>query len=127
MKKSKLKGIWRISALLMFSCFLALTSYAQQKSLSGKVIGEDGAPIPGVTVVVKGTTTGTITDMDGKFAFSAPSNAKTLTISYIGLKTQEFEIGTQTVFNVTLVSETIGVDEVVVVGYGTRKKEEITG
>jgi len=127
MKKSKLKGIWRISALLMFSCFLALTSYAQQKSLSGKVIGEDGAPIPGVTVVVKGTTTGTITDMDGKFAFSALSNAKTLTISYIGLKTQEFEIGTQTVFNVTLVSETIGVDEVVVVGYGTRKKEEITG
>jgi len=127
MKKSKLKGIWRISALLFFSCFLALTSYAQQKTLSGKVIGEDGAPIPGVTVVVKGTTNGTITDMDGKFTFSAPSTSKTLSISYIGLKTQEFEIGTQTVFNVTMVAETIGVDEVVVVGYGTRKKEEITG
>jgi len=127
MKKSKLKGIWRISALLLFSCFLALTSYAQQKSISGKVIGEDGAPIPGVTVVVKGTTTGTITDMDGKFSFSAPAAAKTLSISYIGLKSQEIEIGTQTNFNVTMFADVIGVDEVVVVGYGTRKKEEITG
>lgn len=127
MKKSKLKGIWRIAALLFFSCFLAITSFAQQKSLSGKVIGEDGAPIPGVTVVVKGTTSGTITDMDGKFTFNAPANAKTLSISYIGMKTQEFEIGTQTVFNVTLLAETIGVDEVVVVGYGTRMKEELTG
>lgn len=127
MKKSKLKGIWRIAALLFFSCFLAITSFAQQKSLSGKVIGEDGAPIPGVTVVVKGTTSGTITDMDGKFTFNAPATAKTLSISYIGMKTQEFEIGTQTVFNVTLLAETIGVDEVVVVGYGTRMKEELTG
>ncbi len=127
MKKSKLKGFWRNSVLLIFSCFLALTSFAQQKTLSGKVIGEDGAPIPGVTVVVKGTTSGTITDMDGKFTFNAPATAKILSISYIGMKTQEFEIGNQTVFNVTLVSETIGVDEVVVVGYGTRKKEELTG
>lgn len=127
MKKSKLKGFWRISVLLIFSCFLALTSFAQQKNLSGKVVGEDGAPIPGVTVVVKGTTSGTITDMDGKFSFNAPATSKILSISYIGMKTQEFEIGNQSVFNVTLVSETIGVDEVVVVGYGTRKKEEITG
>lgn len=127
MKKSKLKGFWRISVLLIFSCFLALTSFAQQKSLSGKVVGEDGAPIPGVTVVVKGTTSGTITDMDGKFSFNAPATAKILSISYIGMKTQEFEIGSQAVFNVTLVSETIGVDEVVVVGYGTRMKEELTG
>ena len=127
MKKSKLKGIWRISALLLFSCFLALTSFAQQKTLSGTVIGEDGGPIPGVTVVVKGTTTGTITDMDGKFSFSAPTNAKTLSVSYIGLKSQEIEIGSQTSFKVTLLADVVSVDEVVVVGYGTRKKEEITG
>lgn len=127
MKKSKLKGIWRISALLFFSCFLALTSFAQQKTLSGKVIGEDGAPIPGVTVVIKGTTSGTITDMDGKFSFLAPATAKTLSVSYIGMKSQEIEIGTQTTFNVTLISDVIGVDEVVVVGYGTRMKEELTG
>ena len=127
MKKSKLKGIWRISALLFFSCFLALTSFAQQKTLSGTVIGEDGSPIPGVTVVVKGTTTGTITDMDGKFSFSAPTTAKTLSVSYIGLKSQEIEIGSQTSFKVTLLADVVSVDEVVVVGYGTRKKEEITG
>jgi TonB-linked SusC/RagA family outer membrane protein len=127
MKKSKLKGIWRIAALLFFSCFLAITTFAQQKSLSGKVIGEDGAPIPGVTVVVKGTTSGTITDMDGKFTFNAPATAKTLTVSYIGMKTQELEIGNQTTFNVTLLADVIGVDEVVVVGYGTRMKEELTG
>jgi len=127
MKKSKLKGIWRISALLFFSCFLAITTFAQQKSLSGKVVGEDGAPIPGVTVVVKGTTSGTITDMDGKFTFNAPATAKTLSVSYIGMKTQELEIGNQTTFNVTLLADVIGVDEVVVVGYGTRMKEELTG
>jgi TonB-linked SusC/RagA family outer membrane protein len=127
MKKSKLKGFWRIAALLFFSCFLAITSYAQQKSLSGKVIGEDGSPIPGVTIVVKGTTIGTITDLDGKFALMSPADAKILSVSFVGMKSQEITIGTQTNFNLTLVSETIGVDEVIVVGYGTRKKEEITG
>ncbi|MDP2339169.1 MAG: TonB-dependent receptor [Bacteroidota bacterium] len=127
MEKSKLKGIWRISALLFFSCFLALTSYAQQKSLSGTVIGEDGSPIPGVTVVIKGTTNGTITDMDGKFSFSVPADATVLSISYIGMKNQEVTIGNQTNFNVTLVADVFGIDEVVVVGYGTRRKEELTG
>jgi len=127
MEKSKLKGIWRIAAMLFFSCLLSFTSFAQQKTLSGTVKGEDAAPIPGVTVVVKGTTTGTITDMDGKFSFSAPADAKILSVSYIGMKTQEIEIGTQTSFNVTLAADVIGVDEVVVIGYGTRMKEELTG
>jgi len=67
MEKSKLKGIWRIAAMLFFSCLLSFTSFAQQKTLSGTVKGEDAAPIPGVTVVVKGTTTGTITDNKGNF------------------------------------------------------------
>jgi len=127
MKKSKLKGVWRISALLFFSCFLALSSFAQNKSLSGTVIGEDGVPIPGVTVVVQGTTVGTITDMDGKFAFSAPADAKTLIVSYIGMKTQDIVIATQTNFKVTLLADVIGVDEVVVVGYGTQQKKSVTG
>jgi len=127
MKKSKLKGFWRISVLLIFSCFLALTSFAQQKLLSGKVVGEDGGPIPGVTVVVKGTTTGTITDMDGKFSFNAPTSVKILVVSYIGLKTQEIEVGTQTNFSITLLADVIGVDEVVVVGYGTQQKKSVTG
>jgi TonB-linked SusC/RagA family outer membrane protein len=127
MEKSKLKGIWRMAALLFLSCFLALTSFAQQKTLTGTVKGEDGEAIPGVTVMVAGTTTGVITDMDGKFTLSAPADAKTLNVAYVGMKSQDLTIGNQTNFNVTLVAELIGVDEVVVVGYGTRKKEEITG
>ena len=127
MKKSKVKGLWRITALLLFSCFLTLTSFAQQKSLSGTIIGEDGIPIPGVTIVVLGTTTGTVTDMDGKFTFLAPATAKVISIAYVGMKTQELTIGTQSSFNVTMISESTGVDEVVVIGYGTRLKEELTG
>ncbi len=127
MEKSKLKGVWKISALLFFSCFLALSSFAQNKSLTGTIIGEDGVPIPGVTVVVKGTTNGTITDMDGKFSFSIPMDAKVLSITYIGMKPQELEIGSQTNFKITMLADVIGVDEVVVIGYGTRKKEELTG
>lgn len=127
MEKSKFRGIWRIAAMLFVSCLMAFTSFAQQKTISGTVVGEDGAPIPGVTVVVKGTTTGTITDMDGKFSFLVPADSKVLSISYIGMKTQEIEIGTQTKFQITMVADIIGVDEVVVVGYGTRKKEELTG
>jgi len=127
MEKSKLKGIWRIASMLFLSCFLALTSFAQQKTLSGTVVGEDGVAIPGVTVVVKGTTIGTVTDMDGKFSFSAPANSTDLSISFVGMKSQEMAIGTQTNFAVTMAPEFIGVDEVVVVGYGTRMKEELTG
>lgn len=127
MKKSKLEGLWRISFLLFFSCFLALTSLAQQKSLSGTVTGEDGGPIPGVTIVVNGTTIGTISDMNGKFTLLVPNDAKILSVTYIGMKSQELEIGNQTIFNIEMLADVIGVDEVVVVGYGTRRKEELTG
>ena len=125
MEKSKLKGIWRTSALLFFSCFLALTSFAQQKTLSGTVIGEDGAPIPGVTVIVKGTTIGTVTDMDGKFTFKAPADSKILEVAYVTMKTQELIIGTQTSFSVTMAADITGVDEVVVVGYGTATRKNV--
>ena len=127
MKRSKSKGIWRMAALLFFSCCLTLASFGQQKTLSGTVSGEDGVPIPGVTVIVKGTTLGSVTDMDGKFSFSAPSDAKVIHISYIGMKSQDFEIGNQTNFNVTLALDVLGIDEVVVVGYGTQQKKTLTG
>ena len=127
MEKSKLRGVWRISALLFLSCFFALTSFAQQKTLSGTVIGEDGAPIPGVTIVVQGTGVGTVTGIDGKFSFKAPANAKTLEVAYVAMKTQELAIGTQTTFSITLHSDITGVDEVIVVGYGTARKSDISG
>lgn len=127
MKKSKSKGIWQIAAVLFFTCLFSLTSFGQQKTLSGTVVGEDGVPIPGVTVVIKGTTTGMITDSDGKFSFFAPDNADILHVSYIGLRTQEVTIGNQTNFNITLEADVIGVDEVVVTGYATQSKASLTG
>ena len=127
MKKSKSRGMWRIAALLTLSCFLTLTSFGQRKTLSGTVVGSDGVPIPGATVVVLGTTTGTVSDLDGKFSFSAPADAKSLSFAFVGMISQVMVIGNQTNFNITMLSESTGVDEVVVVGYGTRLKEELTG
>jgi TonB-linked SusC/RagA family outer membrane protein len=99
----------------------------QQRTIRGKIIGENGDPIPGVTVVVKGTTVGTITDMDGKFNLNIPANAQTLSVSFVGMTQQEIPIGAQAEYNVTLKEETKGLEEVVVVGYGTQKKESVVG
>jgi TonB-linked SusC/RagA family outer membrane protein len=103
------------------------TGQAQKKDVSGTVKDRNGLPIPGVSVVAKGTSNGTITDSDGKFKLSVASNAETLVISFVGLKTQEVEISKKTTLNVVLEEETIDVDEVVVVGYGTQKKVTVVG
>ena len=99
----------------------------QQKSVSGKVTDSSGGFIPGVSIVVKGTTTGTITDGEGKFnLLNVPENA-TLQFSFVGMKGQEVEVGNKTTFNVTLEEENFGIEEVVAIGYGTVKKSDITG
>ncbi len=99
----------------------------QQKSVSGKVTDSTGASLPGVSVVVKGTTIGVITDMDGKYTLSkVPENA-TLQFSFVGMKSQELAVGSQTTINVVLADETIGIEEVVAVGYGIAKKSDLTG
>jgi len=99
----------------------------QQKSVSGKVSDSSGAGLPGVSVVVKGTTTGVITDSDGKYTLAKVSDNATLQFSFVGMKSQEIAVGTQTSINVVLEEETIGIDEVVAVGYGTVKKRDLTG
>jgi len=99
----------------------------QQKKISGKVNDSAGDPIPGVTVVAKGTTVGTVTDMDGKFAIAIPAEAKTLIFSFIGYETQEVPVGSQTTFNIKLNEVTVGVEEVLIVGYGSQKKETVVG
>jgi len=109
-------------------CLLShLSASAQQKTISGTVIGDDQAPIPGASIVVKGTTVGTVTDFNGKFTLSIPSSAKTLVFSFVGLVSKEIPAGTGIVYNVTLSESTIGIDEVVVVGYGVQKKESVVG
>lgn len=126
MEKSQFKGIITFLFLAIMMAF-SLGSNAQQKQLKGKVVDPDGAAVPGVTVVVKGTSIGTVTDLDGNFVLPVPADAGNLVFSYVGMTSHEVQIGNQTVFNITMQPDIIGVDEVVVVGYGTRMKEEVTG
>ena len=98
-----------------------------QNKVSGTVSDESGLPLPGVTVVIKGTTQGTITDGDGKYTLpDVPSDA-TLVFSFVGMKNQEVPVGDKKTIDVTLSEETIGLNEVVAVGYGVQKKATITG
>lgn len=92
---------------------------AQTKALTGTVTAaEDGEPIPGVSVSVKGTTLGTITNIDGEFELTVPDDAEVLVFSFVGMKNYEVEIGTQTNFNVSMETDVFGIDEVVVTALG---------
>lgn len=98
----------------------------QEKHVTGTVLDETGEPMIGVSVLVKGTTTGTVTNFDGNFSLNASSNA-TLVISYIGYQTQEVKVGNQKSLSIVLKPDNQLLDEVVVVGYGTVKKRDLTG
>ena len=99
----------------------------QLKKINGKVSDIAGVPIPGATIVVTGTTVGTTTDIDGNFTLSIPADAKTLLVSFVGMIAKEITIGNASSFRVTLAESSIGVEEVVIVGYGTQKKESVVG
>ena len=99
----------------------------KQISVTGKVTDSTGSSLPGVSVVVKGTTTGTITDFDGNYMISNISENDILLFSFVGMKTQEILVGNKTKINITLADETIGIEEVVAIGYGTQKKVNLTG
>ena len=99
----------------------------QQRSVSGKVTDSTGQPLPGVTVVVKGTTLGTVTDTNGRYSLAdIPENAS-LQFSFVGMKTQELPIAERISINVIMEEDAIGIDEVVAIGYGTIKKSDLTG
>jgi len=143
-------GIQRVLNLMKLTIFLTLisvisvfagTTYSQtepansentyvaqqQKKISGKVIDNTGAPLPGVTIVLQGTTKGTITDIDGNYTFTEiPENA-ILQFSFIGMKTQEVAVGSKSTINITLAEDAIGIDEVVAIGYGTARRSDVTG
>jgi len=110
----------------IFLFLLAITSQAQNLTVTGTVTGEsDGLPIPGVSVLIKGTTNGTITNIDGKYSIQAVTG-ETLQVSFIGMQTQEIIVNSSTI-NVTLGADVTDIDEVVVVGYGVQKKSAVTG
>jgi TonB-dependent starch-binding outer membrane protein SusC len=112
----------------MAVCLLigAFAAQAQDRKVSGTVSDQTGQTLPGVSILVKGTTLGTSTDVDGKFSFSVPAAAKTLVVSYVGMTPQEIEIGTRTTFDIVLESSTKSLEEVVVIGYGTARRADVT-
>ncbi len=117
----------RLLMVLIPWLLAGLSVVAQNTVYSGKVTEQDGSSVPGVSVVVKGQSIGTTTDMEGKFTISVPPGSKTLVFSFIGLKAQEVLLGANKTLSVTMLSETVDVEEVVVVGFGTQKKVNLTG
>ncbi len=99
----------------------------QQKNISGKVTDTSGFPLPGVTVIVKETTQGVITDVDGKYSLSNVPGGATLIFSFVGMKTQEISVDGKNDIDVVMKEEAIGIEEVVAIGYGTQKKRDIIG
>ena len=131
----------RISILLLFIAFSANLASAkvansdnanlnsaqaeqQKKTVKGKVTDENGEAIPGVSVLVKGTTVGTITNFDGVYSLDVPADARTLTFSFVGMKSQDADIAGKTEINISLASESIGVDEVVVTALGIQRDKK---
>ncbi len=105
-----------------------ITKISQQTSkVSGTVVDADGMAIPGATIVVKGTSVGTVTGVDGTYSVDIPAGSDILVFSFVGMKTQEIEIAGKSVINVSLETESIGLDEVIAIGYGTVKKSDLTG
>lgn len=104
-----------------------ISNFQQQKNVSGKVTDPSGVPLPGVSVVVKGTSQGTITDVNGIYSLSNITSEATLVFSFVGMKMEEIKTGGQSAINVTMEEESIGIEEVVAVGYGTLKRSDITG
>jgi TonB-dependent starch-binding outer membrane protein SusC len=88
----------------------------QQPAVSGTVTDESGQPLPGVTVVVKGTTQGTVTNADGNYSLTNIPEDATLVFSFVGMRTKEIEVGNQTAIDVTMVVDAIGIEEVVAIG-----------
>jgi len=114
--------------LLMILCFLASASlFAQRITVTGRVTDETGSPLPGTTVVIKGTTVGASADSDGKYALDVSSRNVSLIFSFVGFVTQEIAVQNRAVVDVVLQAEITGLQEVIVVGYGTQKKSDITG
>lgn len=98
----------------------------QTRTISGTVTYESGEPMPGVTVMIKGTSQGTITNVKGEYTIDIPEDA-TLVFSFVGMLSQEIEVGNQNIINVILVQDAIGIEEVVAIGYGTMRKSDLTG
>ncbi|WP_183559947.1 SusC/RagA family TonB-linked outer membrane protein [Mucilaginibacter sp. SP1R1] len=137
--RKKSPRFFRLITSMVIACFITgqlpvsaaaarnITINPQDVRVSGKVTDEKGETLPGVSVAIKGTTSGIVTDVNGKFSLNVPNASATLVFTYIGFVTQEVSLKGQTTVNVTLQAESKALNEVVVVGYGTQKKATLTG
>jgi TonB-dependent starch-binding outer membrane protein SusC len=126
LQKMKLTIFLLLIATMGSSAALSYSQY-QQGTVSGTVTDEAGEPLPGVTVILKGTMQGTVTNADGEYQLSNVPDDATLQFSFVGMKIQEIEVGNQTTIDVTMQVDAIGIEEVVAIGYGTMKKSDLTG
>ena len=124
----KRKNIYRNLLLLVIWIF-GLSVYAQEsRMVSGKVTDNTSEPLPGVNIVIKGTSTGTVTDFDGNYQLQVPNPTQaTLVYRFIGFDEQEVAVGNRSVFNIVLESSSIGLDEIVAIGYGTARRRDLMG
>ena len=126
MMKMKQSFRGKVCLLALFVICTGVQLFAQK--ITGVVVDDSNTPIPGVTIVLKGTTTGTITSIDGNYSINANDVQKdVLTFSFVGFETKEVKIAGQKVINVQLKTSTLEVEEVVAIGYGTIKKRDLTG
>ena len=122
--------VWAQAHALLLLTIALLFSFpllAQQRTVSGQVKAETGEGLPGVTVLVKGSTNGTATDSDGNFSLNLPDGNATLVVSFIGYTTQEVPVNNRSTLQVTLAPDAKALEEVVVVGYGTQTRGTVTG
>ncbi|SEW46830.1 TonB-linked outer membrane protein, SusC/RagA family [Chitinophaga sp. YR573] len=123
MKKYLLRGIPSI----LLCVLLHLAAFSQEKKVSGTVKDEKGTLLPGATVLVKGLKVATSTDVNGNFSLNVPEGSKTLVISFVGMQSQEVQLGKKSTFDITLSLQSTALNDLVVIGYGTVKKSDLTG
>jgi TonB-linked SusC/RagA family outer membrane protein len=125
----RVKSIFRLAVFVILTHFgFTLSAFSQTLTVKGKVTdAQTGEALPGVNVVLKGTTQGTITSVDGSYQISVPADNSVLSYSYVGYTTQEIPVEGKTEIDIGLVTETTLMNEIVVVGYGTAKRQDLTG
>jgi TonB-linked SusC/RagA family outer membrane protein len=125
------QGIRGVMVLILFIVTALIgtgnNAAAQQLTVTGTVLDQNKQPLAGVTVLIKGTTSGTLTDMSGKYVLTNVQSNSTVTFSFVGMTTQEIQLNGKSVIDVTLTEAAVGLNEVVVVGYGTQTKKTLTG
>jgi TonB-dependent starch-binding outer membrane protein SusC len=127
LKLSYRKKIITCVRVVFFFHLFIINAYAQKITVSGVVLDNQGETLPGVSVKVKNATQGTITDSDGKYSIVVPAPSSILVFTYLGFTSQEVAVNNRTKININLKPSTSSLEEVVVVGYGTLKRKDVTG